>query len=88
MPPLSLTQTIRFFSSAYCAAPASSISPRWRQSMQMRWIEPSTLWATRLAKAEDRKAVNSAHVISPEAIANSLWRILPSPLTLPPMATL
>jgi transposase InsO family protein len=42
--------------------------------MQTKWIEPSKLYATGLAKAEERKAVNSARVISPDAIANSRWR--------------
>ena len=48
--------------------------------MQTKWIEPSKLYATRMAKAEERKAVNSARVISPDAIANSRWRTFPSPL--------
>jgi ParB-like chromosome segregation protein Spo0J len=42
-----------------------------RQSIQTKWIDPSTLFAMRLANAEERKAVNSARVISPDAIVNS-----------------
>ena len=40
-----------------------------RQSMQTKWIEPSKLFATRLAKAEERKAVNSARVDPPYNVA-------------------
>jgi hypothetical protein len=36
--------------------------------MQTKWIEPSWLCATRLAKAEERKAVNSTRVITSAAL--------------------
>ena len=59
-----------------------------RQSMQTKWIEPSTLASTRRSKAVRRKAVNSAAVISPEAMANSRCLIAPEPPTWPWIGTL
>lgn len=53
----------------------------WRQSMQMKWIDPSTLRATRCPKAVERKVANSARDISPEAMANSRCLTEPPPET-------
>ena len=43
----------------------------WRQSMQMKWMEPSMLWRARFWKLVLRKAMNSGTDISPDAMANS-----------------
>ena len=59
----------------------ASVSPRCRQSIQMKWIEPSAEWAAMWPKTLSRKLRNSSEVISPEAIANSRCRTLPRPET-------
>ena len=53
-----------FLSSSYASRPAASSSSTWRQSMQTKWMEPSTLKAARLRKASPRKAVNSRYYVA------------------------
>ena len=60
----------------------------WRQSMQMKWIAPSTDTRTNCAKASPRKPVKDARSISPQAMANSRWRMAPEPQTWPSIGTL
>ena len=88
MPPLSLAQTMRFLSSVNTPSPAASISAMWRQSMQMKWIDPSRLCRTSCSKLCLKNAVNSALDISPEAMANSRCFTFPNPDTFPPIGTL
>ena len=56
--------------------------------MQTKWVEARALCRQNRAKARRRKAVNSAGRISPEAMANSRCRTLPSPPAWPAMGTL
>ena len=60
----------------------------WRQSMQMKWMAPSTLASARFRKLVRRKPVNSLADISPEAMANSRCLIRPEPPTWPSIFTL
>src|SRR5436305_381335 len=58
------------------------------QSMQMKWIEPSVLTATKLLKTVRRKLRYCGVDISPVAMGNSRCRMRPSPVACPSMATL
>ena len=49
--------------------PAANISFMWRQSMQRKWIDSETLCFANIRRLVDRKATNSASLISPEARA-------------------
>jgi hypothetical protein len=60
----------------------------WRQSMQMKWIEPSRLWAAMFWNEVRRNEMNSWLVISPDAMANSRCLTLPEPPTCPSIGTL
>ena len=60
----------------------------WRQSMQTKAMAPSLAVAAALARVSLRNAVNWLRVISPEAKANSRYRIVPSPETWPSIGTL
>jgi hypothetical protein len=83
IPALSLTHTQMFLSSSYTAAPASRSSPTCRQSIQIKWIAPSRLDRVRRLQTLRRKSVNSASLISPEAIKKSPCLFLPNPEACP-----
>ncbi len=48
-----------------------------RQSMQMKWIDPSTLIAAMAIRAWVKKTMKAAGVISPDAMTNSRRGTLP-----------
>src|SRR5215208_1294471 len=50
MPPLSLFQTITFFSSNPTSSPSARISLMWRQSIQVKRIAPSRVWGGHLGE--------------------------------------
>ena len=60
----------------------------WRQSMQTKWIEPSTLCCGEVLEARPQEGGELAPDISPEAMANSRCLIAPEPPTWPSIGTL
>src|SRR5215203_4099638 len=64
MPPLSLFQTITFFSSNPTSSPAARISLMWRQSIQVKRIAPSRVWGGHLGerRLEERGELDLVHL--------------------------
>ena len=81
MPPLVLFQTHRFLSSENTLSPAVSNSPMWRQSMHRKAIAPSLQALGAFPRVSVRKPANAVEDISPTPMANSRWRVRPSPHT-------
>src|SRR5262249_17297306 len=88
MPALVLFQMQRFLTSENTDWPASSSSPMCRQSMHTNAMAPLRASAAACPSVRCRKRVKAATDISPAPMANSRWRMRPSPVACPSMGTL